>query len=212
MSFERVSTDTSCRFSILIAVYWPLKIIYRITIPILYLPKTRPSLPPVLDLAPQYSAENSLDTERVLVIDMSTPESAEYLHQSMVQVSLFHTFRWDFAHTLAQFAMPNPGIFAAGEFIPLTLVVSCSRDLTLPQLLLNNKCITIKLVKQSKIWFKSGWVTRHTVVSMAELQHLDSSSEGVSQSHWVLQAGRPQQEATLQMPCALSISVSPAQR
>lgn len=104
--------------------------------------------------------------------------------------------------------MPSPKCFAAGEWIPLTMTVSCTKNPTLPHLLINNQCITIDAVRRSKIWTGSTWNTRETVVSSAEVQHLDTSHEGVCKSHWTLQAGKPQRHASWQIPGVLGVSVS----
>lgn len=165
----------------------------RVSIPISYLPRSRPSLPPLLDLVPRYSFENTTDNERIGSVELTASTIREDASKAFLACSAYLT-------------MPSPSRFAAGEIIPLAVTISCQKNPCLPGYLITSNCLIIEFVKLSKIWSTSGWNVKETVPYSAILQRVVNDVEGVNVSYWSLQAGCSQEQMSCYIHGALEIS------
>lgn len=149
----------------------------RVTIPIMYLPRSTPpaQIQPGLIHDPLLGYEIE---DRFVTVDLHGSNSA---HAALEKLQM-----------LAQLTVPSPKIYTSGDSIHLILTLSCSKLPSLPQLLAKADSLSIHLLRRAKIMMGSGDSLQETLVSKAELKYTDDSSEGVSILHWALGLGKNQ--------------------
>ncbi|KAF9792474.1 hypothetical protein BJ322DRAFT_1029441 [Thelephora terrestris] len=148
----------------------------RITIPIMYLPRSTP--PSQVQLGLIHHPLLGYEQDQSTTIDLHNSNSARAALEKL-QMS-------------AQLTLPSPKIYTSGDSVPLILTLSCSKLPSLPQLLAKTDSLHIHLIRRAKIAASPGDILQETIVSKAELERTDNSSEGVSSSYWVLQLGKNQ--------------------
>lgn len=186
----------------------------RATIPIMYLPRSTPPGQVQSGLIHDPLSDYGDEEGRFVTVDIHSSNSArgalEKLQTSaqvlvavpcLCQTSLCRLMRYIWKLTL-----PSPKIYTSGDSIPLTLTLVCSKLPSLPQLLAKSNSLDICLVRRSRITPTSG-VTQEAIVSKAELQYTDNSTEGVSRSHWVLQLGKSQRHISWRVDGLVEVKV-----
>jgi len=149
----------------------------RTTIPIMYLPRSTPPSQLQSGLIHDPLSDYGDEEGQFVTVDIHSSSSARGALEKL--------------QTSAQLTLPSPKIYTSGDSIPLVLTLVCSRLPSLPQLLAKSNSLDICLIRRSRITPTSG-VTQEAIVSKAELQYTDNSTEGVSRSHWVLQLAKSQ--------------------
>jgi len=147
----------------------------RITIPIMYLPRSAPPCPVQLYLNHDPMTDYENEEERFTTVDLHTSNSARGALEQL--------------QTSVQLTLPSPKIYSSGDSVPLMLTLSCSRLPSLPQLLVSADSLDIHLIRRAKITLSLGDSLQETEVTRAELQDTDNSVEGVTSSQWMLQMG-----------------------
>lgn len=149
----------------------------RITIPIMYLPRSTPPGQVQLGLIHDLLGYGT-EEDWFVAVDLSSSKSARPALEKL-QIS-------------AQLTLPSPKIYTSGDSVPLVLTLSCSKLPSLPQLLAKANSLSIHLIRRAEIVTGSGDSLQETIVSKAEPKYTDNSSEGVSRSYWALQLGKNQ--------------------
>lgn len=151
----------------------------RITIPIMYLPR---STPPNQALINDHLLGYGTEEDRFVTVDLQNSNSARPA-LGKLQMSV-------------QLTLPSPKIYTSGDSIPLTLTLSCSKLPSLPQLLTKADSLSIHLVRRAKVTTSSGDTLQESVMSGAELKRTDNYAENVSRSYWVLHLGKSQRHVS----------------
>ncbi|KAH9908251.1 uncharacterized protein BXZ73DRAFT_60000 [Epithele typhae] len=155
----------------------------RFSTHVLYLPKTRPTLPPV-EALPWAHVENSLErmcTVPLMPVWNPKLEEAARRRDDLPQISV---------------TMPDSKCFASGEVISIALEIACPSAPALARLLSHNAHLT--LVKRQKTWISLGAQIsiREQVLSRADIYLADESQEGTAYLRLEVQAGEAAREST----------------
>ncbi|KZT26501.1 hypothetical protein NEOLEDRAFT_1240965 [Neolentinus lepideus HHB14362 ss-1] len=153
-------------------------------IPIVYLPKSRPSFRPLSEIpSPSYSSDVM---DRIVRFNVSP--SWPCRHASVPEELL----------PSVMITLPSPLCYTAGEGIPILLTLTCRHAPMHNKLLVPN--IHIQLIRQTEVWLKGGSnrlsglgeyaSLRETSRAKASLCHLDEGEDGVSQLYYRLKAGK----------------------
>jgi len=146
----------------------------RVTIPILYLPRTN-SKAHDADL-PKYVPDNGIlvsENDPAIAVDLTSKLYDEHVPTTNL-------------------ILPFPKRFASGERIPVTLTWSSPRSPALTVLWSRRGKVTIELIKRSRIWVgngSGGHSVKDIAISDAKFCDMDESVEGVRVWRWTLQAG-----------------------
>ncbi|KAI0781095.1 hypothetical protein BD413DRAFT_20835 [Trametes elegans] len=157
----------------------------KLTIPVLYLPKSRPAMPP-LEQIPWASRINSTTDERVcdIALNPTWPAHAD-AHSHKVEDLPVITL-----------TLPISKCFASGDTIPLALKIECPRSPALAKMLSYNAHLS--LVKRQKAWISLGKQVsvREQQLARAEAYLADDSQEGTAYLRLELQAGEAGRECS----------------
>ncbi|KAI8998787.1 hypothetical protein BD414DRAFT_552689 [Trametes punicea] len=157
----------------------------KLTVPILYLPKSRPQQPP-LEHIPWSSRVDGANDERVCSISLSPSwpsrcDANSQRTEDLPTVSL---------------TMPKSKCFASGDTIPLSLKIQSPQSPALAKLLSYNAHLS--LVKRQKTWISLGRQVsvREHLLSRADVYLADDSQEGTAYLRMELQAGEAGRECS----------------
>ncbi|CDO70747.1 hypothetical protein BN946_scf184798.g62 [Trametes cinnabarina] len=170
----------------------------KLTVPVLYLPKSRPTSPP-LEHIPWSARVDGENDERVRCIQLSPTwpgrsesNSPPYLEELPV-ISL---------------TLPSAQSFASGDTIPLSLKIESPGSPALAKMLSYN--VHLSLVKRQKTWISLGHqvsVREHTL-SRAGVYLADDTREGLAYLRLELKAGEAGRECSWRVDGAVAIEVS----
>ncbi|KZP32321.1 hypothetical protein FIBSPDRAFT_515443 [Athelia psychrophila] len=164
----------------------------RLTVPIYYLPKSRPSEPPAMSILwPRMSASECLyaSHERISTVALTEGSPAakpDNAHQrSTIKVSL-----------------PTPAIFTSGSRIPFTISFAFPSGAVMPALLIPN--VRIELIKCTRLSRLGGLeIPQHAerVIGRADIENIKEvlgEAYGVTQTHLsgTIEAGHEGRESS----------------
>ncbi|KAI0664965.1 hypothetical protein C8Q70DRAFT_22650 [Cubamyces menziesii] len=157
----------------------------KLTVPILYLPKSRPLMPP-LDNIPWSARVDSESDERVCTTNVCPVWPGRHDANSCDREDL----------PVISLTMSTSKRFASGDMIPLSLKIESPRSPALAKLLSYNAHLS--LVKRQKTWISLGRQVsiREILLSRAEVYLADDSQEGVAYLRMELQAGEAGRECS----------------
>ncbi|TFK81690.1 hypothetical protein K466DRAFT_591078 [Polyporus arcularius HHB13444] len=150
---------------------------------VLYLPKSRPSLPPVEDM-PSTRMDSLADPRwRTVELSPTWPGRTEAAQQ-----------REDIP--TISFTMPSGRCYASGEMIPVSMRIHCPRSPALARMLSHNAHLSI--VKRQKTWISLGAQIsiRESLLSRADVYLADESQEGTAYLRLEVQAGEAGRECS----------------
>ncbi|OJT08684.1 hypothetical protein TRAPUB_410 [Trametes pubescens] len=157
----------------------------KLTVPILYLPKSRPIVPSLDHIPWSVRVDSSADA-RVCDIPLEPTwpkgcDGSSHQADDLPVISL---------------TMPTSKCFASGDTVPLSLKISCPRSPALAQLLSHN--VHLYLIKRQKAWVSLGRQVsiRELLLSRAEVYLVDDSQEGTAYLRMELQAGEAGRECS----------------
>ncbi|KAH9854074.1 hypothetical protein C2E23DRAFT_726968 [Lenzites betulinus] len=166
----------------------------KLLVPILYLPKSRPTLPP-LEHIPWSVRVDSTQDARVsdVVLEPTWPKGCTAATQRTVDLPLI---------TLT---MPKSKCFTSGDTIPLAIKIECPGSPVLAQLLSSNAHVC--LVKRQKAWVSMGEQVsiREYQLSHAKVFLADETQEGTAYLRMELQAGEAGRECSWRIEGAVSV-------
>ncbi|KAI0721615.1 hypothetical protein C8T65DRAFT_630596 [Cerioporus squamosus] len=149
---------------------------------VLYLPKSRPPLPPLEDM-PWTRTDSSDARLRTVELVPIWPGRSEAPPQ-----------REDIP--TISFTMPSTRCFASGETIPVSMKIHCPRSPALARMLSHNAHLS--MVKRQKTWISLGAQIsiRESLLSRADLYLADESQEGTAYLRLEVQAGEAGRECS----------------
>ncbi|KAI0646901.1 hypothetical protein C8Q79DRAFT_593917 [Trametes meyenii] len=158
----------------------------KLTIPLLYLPKSRPVMAPLEDLPWSARVEGAND-EQICSIPL-TPTWP-------VRCDASNTQQLEDLPVIT-LTMPTSKCFASGDTIPLSLKIECPRSPALAKLLSYNAHLS--LLKRQKAWVSLGRQVsvREHLLSRADAYLADDSREGTAYLRLELQAGETGRECS----------------
>ncbi|KAI0637123.1 hypothetical protein C8Q77DRAFT_1051341 [Trametes polyzona] len=167
----------------------------KLPIPVLYLPKSRPKVPP-LDRIPWSVRVDSSRDERVTdtPLEPTWPKGCDVNSQHQPEDLPVITL-----------TMPTSKCFASGDTIPLSLKIECPRSPALAKLLSHNA--HLHLVKRQKAWISLGRQVsvREQQLGRAEVYLADDSREGTAYLRMEVQAGEAGRECSWRVEGAVSV-------
>ncbi|KAL0947343.1 hypothetical protein HGRIS_013461 [Hohenbuehelia grisea] len=167
------------------------------TIPILYLPKTRPSEPPLAAI-PRPSRELT-DAPTPMFERVKTVGLLPYWPMDAKRQLKGRTNLDDFSKSV-YFSLPEPQCFSSGEQIPFTLSLVFPENPVLAQLLARN--IRIVLLKRTRLWRRTekkkeaDIVVRDSTIASAQMRYINEYSEGVTLLRGTIRAGAEGRESS----------------
>ncbi|KAI0361932.1 hypothetical protein OH77DRAFT_1389191 [Trametes cingulata] len=166
----------------------------KLTVPLLYLPKSRPIMPP-LERIPWTSRVDSATDERVCDITL-TPTWANRSDANSQHAEDL---------PVISLTMPTSKCFASGDVVPLSLKIESPRSPALAKLLSYNAHLT--MVKRQKTWVSLGRQVsiREQQLSRADVYLADDSQEGTAYLRMELQAGEPGRECSWRVEGAVAV-------
>ncbi|KII88947.1 hypothetical protein PLICRDRAFT_53444 [Plicaturopsis crispa FD-325 SS-3] len=190
-SFNTLLPGTTCNVTYMLKVDMTRKGLRRhesINVPILYLPKSRPSVPPLLSIPLPALANVDVPfpvDDRIFTVKMaaSWPNTSRAADPSDTSRALY-------------LSLPSPACFTSGDNIPLVISLVMKGDPSLAKLLAPK--IRVTLVKRTRVWRAGGVdilrVRNMPIASVDSWRVHESSDESVSRLQCELQAGSAGQE------------------
>ncbi|KAH8108156.1 hypothetical protein BXZ70DRAFT_1003557 [Cristinia sonorae] len=157
------------------------------TIPILYLPKSSPQLPPMVGMPWALSGDE-------------LPPGLKRVDVAGVWPDECHAHSADRELATVELFLPDSPVFAAGDLIPLGLRIRCHSSPAIPKLLSGN--IGVFLVKRKKVWVSEGRQisVKELAVGRVSDLHVNSMVEGAMYLTMELQAGEVGTELSWSVP------------
>ncbi|KAI9064271.1 hypothetical protein FKP32DRAFT_1591697 [Trametes sanguinea] len=166
----------------------------KLTVPVLYLPKSRPTSPP-LENIPWSARVDGENDERVCCMQLSPtwPNRSEPHPQHLEELPV------------VSLTLPSTKCFASGDTIPLSLKIESPRSPALAKMLSYNAHLS--LVKRQKTWLSLGKQVsvREHLLSRAGVYLADDSQEGMAYLRMELEAGESGRECSWRVDGAVAV-------
>ncbi|KAL4250431.1 hypothetical protein ABKN59_003339 [Abortiporus biennis] len=152
--------------------------------PILYLPKTRPTLPPLTAIPPILPDLVVNERVRKVKVPYVWPKGHAPTATTTQELPTIHLL------------IPSPSCFTSGDCIPLSLSIMCPHAPAIPKLLTPN--VGVFLVKKKKMWISQGREisVKEVLVSKATEFRMGDLREGTRYLTMEMQAGEPGYESS----------------
>ncbi|KAI0703574.1 hypothetical protein BC835DRAFT_1262709 [Cytidiella melzeri] len=161
-------------------------------IPVLFLPKTRPAIPTLVNF-PRAHISNLPECVEATALAPTWPCEAQSISGS-ANLPTVHLF------------FPIPTQYASGDFIPLAVNIFCPLSPALTMLYASN--VEVQLVKKRRIWLDSQgrlFSAREFIISSAKPSVSLESTTGTAYLSLQLGAGMPGREVNFNIAGALDI-------
>ncbi|KAI0747969.1 hypothetical protein C8Q80DRAFT_1103392, partial [Daedaleopsis nitida] len=165
----------------------------KLSVPVLYLPKSRPTLPPVVDMP--WARTDIWDDPRMETVTISPT----WLARSDANA----TQRDDLPQISC--TLPLSKCFASGDMITVSMKIECLRAPAVAKLLSHNAHLS--LVKRQKTWISLGAQIsiRESLLSRSDVYLADASQEGITYLRLEVQAGEAGRECSWRIRDAVSV-------
>ncbi|OCH95576.1 hypothetical protein OBBRIDRAFT_720289 [Obba rivulosa] len=158
-----------------------------LTIPLLYLPKSRPCSPPTRDIRPPILHAPADECVKLVTLPV------------LWQPNCCLKGRRSSAPQTASVALPSPACFSSGDEIPVAFSIVCPHLPAFANLLVKN--LSLCLVKRKKLYTDDGTriSVREQSISQADILLVGDSQEGFMRLKATLQAGASGKESSFKV-------------